>query len=80
MDWSTYYPAFVAPEQSAQQGADTITAPEDGAPSIPKIVKDVEVADIGCGYGGLLVALAPKLPEKLLLGERDYQAKLSDII
>ncbi|KAI5808859.1 guanine-N(7)--methyltransferase [Peziza echinospora] len=28
----------------------------------------VDVADIGCGFGGLLVALAPKLPESLILG------------
>jgi tRNA (guanine-N7-)-methyltransferase len=34
-----------------------------------QLVKEVEVADIGCGFGGLLVALAPKLPDKLLLGK-----------
>ena len=28
----------------------------------------VEIADIGCGFGGLLVALAPKLPHTLMLG------------
>lgn len=28
----------------------------------------VEIADIGCGFGGLLVALAPKLPHALILG------------
>jgi tRNA G46 methylase TrmB len=69
MDWSTYYPAFVALQPSAQQDTYTSTAPEEGIQSIPKLVKDVEVADIGCGFGGLLVALAPKLPDKLLLGE-----------
>jgi tRNA G46 methylase TrmB len=53
MDWSPYYPAFVP----------------DGAPEgSRKLSKDVEVADIGCGFGGLLVALAPKLPDTLLLG------------
>lgn len=30
--------------------------------------KSIEVADIGCGFGGLLVALGPKLPDTLLLG------------
>lgn len=34
-----------------------------------KLTQDVEVADIGCGFGGLLVALAPKLPNTLLLGQ-----------
>ncbi|OMJ17167.1 tRNA (guanine-N(7)-)-methyltransferase [Smittium culicis] len=30
--------------------------------------KAVEFADIGCGYGGLLVALAPLYPDTLMLG------------
>lgn len=41
-------------------------------PSVPstpkKMTKQVEVADIGCGFGGLLFALAPILPDTLLLG------------
>lgn len=32
------------------------------------MIKEVEVADIGCGFGGLLFALAPKLPDTLILG------------
>jgi tRNA G46 methylase TrmB len=31
--------------------------------------KTVEIADIGCGFGGLLFALAPRFPETLILGE-----------
>ena len=30
--------------------------------------KAVEIADIGCGFGGLLFALAPRFPETLILG------------
>jgi tRNA (guanine-N7-)-methyltransferase len=30
--------------------------------------KDVEIADVGCGFGGLLFALAQALPETLILG------------
>lgn len=30
--------------------------------------KNVEIADIGCGYGGLLFALSPRFPESLILG------------
>lgn len=56
MDWSSYYPAYVADNPPA----------ESGHPQ--KLIKDVEVVDIGCGFGGLLVALAPLLPETLLLG------------
>ena len=53
MDWSAYYPAY----------ADSVRAKGSDGPG-----KRVTVADIGCGYGGLLVALAPKLPNELLLG------------
>jgi tRNA (guanine-N7-)-methyltransferase len=38
--------------------------------ALRKMNRQVEVADIGCGFGGLLVALAPRLPDKLLLGRR----------
>jgi tRNA (guanine-N7-)-methyltransferase len=69
MDWSPYYPAFVAPEASNSGNTYTEVAADEENTRIPKLVKDVEVADIGCGFGGLLVALAPKLPDKLLLGE-----------
>jgi tRNA (guanine-N7-)-methyltransferase len=31
--------------------------------------RNVEIADIGCGFGGLLFALAPRFPEKILLGK-----------
>lgn len=45
----------------------------DWAQHFPEIVaknKDaqVEFADIGCGYGGLLVALSPMFPDTLMLG------------
>ena len=32
--------------------------------------KKVEVLDVGCGFGGLLVALAPLMPDTLLLGKK----------
>ncbi|KAF2667644.1 putative methyltransferase [Microthyrium microscopicum] len=37
-------------------------------PVISDTHKKVEIVDIGCGFGGLLFALAPKLPETLILG------------
>lgn len=64
MDWSSYYPTLIsqpAPEQ--ENTAVTSTKPRP-------LVKDIDVADIGCGFGGLLVALAPKLPDSVLLGKR----------
>jgi tRNA (guanine-N7-)-methyltransferase len=35
-------------------------------PGVPE--KKVSIADIGCGFGGLLFALAPLFPEQLILG------------
>ncbi|EQL32862.1 tRNA (guanine-N7-)-methyltransferase, variant [Blastomyces dermatitidis ATCC 26199] len=57
MDWSTHYPAFVDPnpDNVNLSGARCLT-------------KNVEIADIGCGFGGLLVALAPLMPDTLMVG------------
>lgn len=41
--------------------------------------KRVEFADIGCGFGGLLMALAPMFPDTLMLGEL-YWTELSAAI
>ncbi|TKA60961.1 tRNA (guanine-N(7)-)-methyltransferase [Cryomyces minteri] len=76
MDWGTLFPAFVRKEQTA---SDTSTeeqenrrAQNNGAGSdvdgVAGMTKHVEVADIGCGYGGLLFALSAKTPETLILG------------
>lgn len=57
MDWSSYYPSYVDEE-----------APRDESKP-PRMKQDVEIVDIGCGFGGLLVGLAPIFPDKLILGE-----------
>lgn len=31
--------------------------------------RNVEIADIGCGYGGLLFALSSRFPDTLILGK-----------
>ena len=56
MDWASLYPAY-ALDQDASAGQPN------------KISKSVEVADIGCGFGGLLMALSPVIPDTLLLGK-----------
>ncbi|QPC72386.1 hypothetical protein HYE68_003138 [Fusarium pseudograminearum] len=56
MDWSPYFPHYV------QEG----TSEDSSKP--PRLTKDVEIVDIGCGFGGLTVALAPKMPDTLTLG------------
>ena len=62
MDWASYYPAFsvTAVEKTEEK---------EGLKRHPgPLTKDVTIADIGCGFGGLLVALAPKLSDELLIG------------
>lgn len=61
MDWSSHYPAFIAPN------AHPITATAEDR-TITPLTKPVTVADIGCGFGGLLIALSPLLPDELILG------------
>lgn len=39
----------------------------------------VEFADIGCGYGGLLITLSPLFPDKLILG-MEIRVKVSDYV
>ncbi|CAG8235756.1 unnamed protein product [Penicillium salamii] len=57
MDWSSHYPAFVDPDPTKT----TLSGAR-------KLTKDVEVVDIGCGFGGLMVGLAPLLPDTLMVG------------
>ncbi|KAK9246459.1 putative methyltransferase-domain-containing protein [Lipomyces tetrasporus] len=52
MDWHKLYPALIPTKPG--------TATE--------IVKKVEIVDVGCGFGGLLVSLATEFPDKLILG------------
>lgn len=63
MDWAPHFPAFMNPDTS-----------KTNLSGARELLKDVEVVDIGCGYGGLLVGLAPLLPETLMVGE--YLASL----
>ncbi|CAG8234019.1 unnamed protein product [Penicillium olsonii] len=57
MDWSSHYPAFVDPDPT-----------KTNLSGARKLTKDVEVVDIGCGFGGLMVGLAPLLPDTLMVG------------
>lgn len=68
MDWTSLYPDYVV--ESMEQDEPTAEALDQSLqPVRPKrISKDVEVADIGCGFGGLTIALAPMMPDTLILG------------
>lgn len=80
MDWSRHYPAFVKPLNSIESiiekenysndvGPESSAEMEINKPKPRQLIKNVEIADIGCGYGGLLFALGPKMPETLILGK-----------
>lgn len=72
MDWSICYPAYAvknAEEQEKEKAAEGESHDQEQTPSAVKtITQPVEIADIGCGFGGLLFALAPKFPDTLILG------------
>ncbi|KAK8813469.1 hypothetical protein WA556_000047, partial [Blastocystis sp. ATCC 50177/Nand II] len=55
MDWSTHYPAFFDSKLTPQEQNAAAT-------------KQVSILDVGCGYGGLTVALSTILPDELILG------------
>ena len=55
MDWEAHYPAFVQADVTTETG-------------VRPLIRQVEIADVGCGFGGLLVALSPLLPDQLILG------------
>ncbi|KAL2865488.1 tRNA (guanine46-N7)-methyltransferase [Aspergillus lucknowensis] len=57
MDWATHFPVYVNPDPT-----------QTNASGARKLLKEVEVVDIGCGFGGLLVGLAPVLPDTLMVG------------
>jgi tRNA (guanine-N7-)-methyltransferase len=41
--------------------------------------REVEFADVGCGYGGLLIQLSPMFPDSLMLG-MEIRVKVSAFI
>ncbi|KAF2804828.1 uncharacterized protein BDZ99DRAFT_467081 [Mytilinidion resinicola] len=65
MDWASYYPAYAAKSDESEATVTQAPTEEDAS---RQITRPVEIADIGCGYGGLLFALAPKFPDTLLVG------------
>ncbi|XP_058413752.1 tRNA (guanine-N(7)-)-methyltransferase isoform X2 [Diceros bicornis minor] len=73
MDWSELYPEFFAPLTQNQSHDDPKDKKEKRAQA------QVEFADIGCGYGGLLVELSPLFPDTLILG-LEIRVKVSDYV
>jgi len=65
MDWSPHYPKFYPSSSSSGEPLTT--------------TKGVEFLDVGCGYGGLLVELAPLFPDTLMLG-MEIRVKVSEYV
>jgi len=68
MDWGEHYPAFTATIPASVPRDDPIATKDLNEYAVPRMAKEIEVADIGCGFGGLLFALAPTMPVTLILG------------
>lgn len=73
MDWFQHYPEFFKPlaESGNHEKKDSQEETRQGPM--------VEFADIGCGYGGLLVELSPLFPDRLMLG-LEIRVKVSDYV
>lgn len=69
---SRHYPAFFSrddPEGTGAQAQDSDDPRTSGRPSAQEQQQPaVRFADVGCGFGGLLVKLAPLYPDTLMLG------------
>ncbi|POW21494.1 hypothetical protein PSHT_02385, partial [Puccinia striiformis] len=69
MDWSKHYPNFFPSPKPIPKGEQ-----ENNRCTDIDAKKVVEFADVGCGFGGLLIAMAPLFPGKLML---DQASRLS---
>eukprot|EP01137_Pigoraptor_chileana_P015079 Opistho-2@70557 len=86
MDWSTLFPAHFTPrkadggegeEPSAKK--QRVDAADVSSGAVVPSQKEVEIADIGCGFGGFLVELGSLFPDTLCLG-MEIRMKVSDYV
>lgn len=91
MDWGEYFPAYVVPttqadddqqqqqQQEEEEGEGKGKAGSEKEKKKKTLSKRVTVADVGCGFGGLLVALSTILPDELILGAQRPPSPLTSI-
>ncbi|BDA48036.1 tRNA (guanine-N(7)-)-methyltransferase [Coccomyxa sp. Obi] len=72
-DWSTHYPDHFPNGAAEQSSQSAVTAASSYEPP------GVKFADVGCGFGGLLVKLAPLYPDTLMLG-MELRDKVSEYV
>ncbi|CAH1786765.1 unnamed protein product [Owenia fusiformis] len=75
MNWHQYYPDHFKPHSEDRDKHDDVQDILEKKDDVSR----VEFADIGCGYGGLLVSLSPMFPDKLMLG-MEIRVKVSDYV
>jgi tRNA (guanine-N7-)-methyltransferase len=64
MRWDEHFPSFF-PAAQRGNGNDDDDAADASTTTAPP---EVTIADIGCGFGGLLDVLSPHFPDKLIIG------------
>lgn len=93
IDWSEHFPAFFAPAQEEIPGERNDDANVADEPKLavdsgsvrgssPKELlpdPNVRFADIGCGFGGLMVKLSPMFPTTLMIG-MELRDKVSEYV
>ena len=68
MDWSSHYP-----------GVDTSISALPSARGAARRGQEIEIIDVGCGFGGLTIALAELFPECLSMG-MEIRAKVTEYV
>lgn len=78
MDWGEHFPAYLVTDPAEQDREEEGKAgvsvlkkekkKKEQKEERKRLSKRVTVADVGCGFGGLLVALSTILPDELILG------------
>lgn len=78
MDWVSLYPAYAVKKATEEETKNVVTPIDESRAVVEAgsqlqteakaINQEVEIADIGCGFGGLLFALATKFPDTLSIG------------
>jgi tRNA (guanine-N7-)-methyltransferase len=76
--WNEHYPAYLGPSNVplALAGGSSSSSSSSGGRGP---LGEVRVADVGCGFGGMTVALGEIFPDKLVLG-LEIRDKVVDIV
>lgn len=72
-DWGQVFPVLSSSQRQEDGTGDAVVDNKDTTEPV------VHFLDIGCGYGGLLIALSPLFPDKRLLG-MEIRVKVCDYV